>query len=92
MNTANIEKYVAGKNEVSRLFGSKPLSLSNANDRKRLAQSIDADLSPENLSCDGEAPASYVRKRHAYLCACAEELIKLDPSMAQFIYEFYTGE
>jgi hypothetical protein len=88
MNTANIEKYVAGKNEVSRLFGGKPLSLSNAKDRKVLAQSIDADLSPENLSCDGEAPASYVRKRYAHLCACAKELIKLDPSMAQYMYEF----
>jgi hypothetical protein len=49
---------------------------------------IDAKLSPENLSCDGELPRSQVQARYRALTGAAQDLIKLDPSMAQFMYEF----
>ena len=58
MNISNLEAYVERKNSWGKLFGSKPLSLLNAEDRQKIADSIDADLSPENLTCDGERPAS----------------------------------
>ena len=82
MNIANLEKYVEGKNAWTKMFGHKELSLLNAKDRQCIANSIDADLSPENLTCDGEATPSYVRLRQAYLFRCAEELISIDPSVS----------
>jgi hypothetical protein len=49
---------------------------------------IDAKLSPENLSCDGELPMTQVRARYRALTGAAQDLVRLDPSMAQFMYEF----
>jgi hypothetical protein len=56
--------------------------------RKRVAEMIDCKLSPENLSCDGELPRSQVQARYRALTGAAQDLVKLDPSMAQFMYEF----
>jgi hypothetical protein len=87
-----LTSYVDRKNAFSKLFGQKPLSLQNAQDRKQIAQSIDADLSPENLTCDGELPRSQVQARYKSLTAAATELARLDPEAARAIYELYTGE
>ena len=81
-----LNEYVAQKNAWGKLFGSKPLDLNNAQDRKKIAQSIDADLSPENLSCDGELPPSQVQAKYKRLSQCAEQLKKLDPTVE--IYEY----
>ena len=81
-----LNEYVAQKNRWTAIFGDAPLDLSNAEDRKKIAQSIDADLSPENLSCDGELAAGQVRARYRNLSKCAEQLLKLDPTVQ--IYEF----
>lgn len=86
MNISNIEKYVEQKNSWGKLFGSKELSLLNAKDRQKIADSIDADLSPENLTCDGELPASQVRARAQFLQRCAAELLSIDPAVK--FYEF----
>ena len=56
--------------------------------RERVAKMIDAKLSPENLSCDGELPRSQVQARYRALTSAAQDLVRLDPSMAQFMYEF----
>jgi len=56
--------------------------------RRRVAEMIDAKLSPENLSCDGELPMTQVRARYRALNSAAQDLVKLDPSMTQFMYEF----
>ena len=56
--------------------------------RERVAKMIDAKLSPENLSCDGELPRSQVQARYRALSAAAQDLVNLDSSMAQFMYEF----
>jgi hypothetical protein len=53
-----------------------------------VAQSIDCELSPENLTCDGELPRSEVDRRYKALTSAAKDLIKLDPSVAKFMYEF----
>lgn len=81
MNISNIEQYVERKNSFAKLFGSRELSLLVAKDRQAIANSIDAELSPENLTCDGELSGSQVRQRQAYLFRCAEELISIDPSV-----------
>ncbi len=86
MNIATLEQYVEQKNSWGKLFGNKPLSLLNAADRQKIADSIDADLSPENLTCDGELPRSQVQARYRMLTRCAEELRSIDPSVT--FYEF----
>ena len=80
--------YVDRKNSFAKIFGNKELSLQNASDRQKIADSIDCDLSPENLTCDGELPRSVVQSRYKALTAAAFELKKLDPSVK--FYEFGT--
>jgi hypothetical protein len=82
-----LNEYVAQKNRWNSLFNSAPLDLNSAQDRKQIAQYIDSDLSPENLSCDGELPASQVRARYKQLNTVAKQLQKLDPTVAQYMYE-----
>lgn len=82
----NITHYVEHKNTIAKLFGSGaarrggpgvPLpmvSLDSAADRASLMLDIECDLSPENLTCDGEMPRAMVIKRAKYLNACMKEL------------------
>jgi hypothetical protein len=81
MNIETIEQYVDGINRWGALFGNKPLSLLNAADRQKIADRIDSDMSPENLTCDGELPRAEVSRRVKFLSRCAEELITIDPSV-----------
>jgi hypothetical protein len=85
MNISTLEQYVEQKNKWAAMFKGRQLSLLNAEDRQRIAGNIDAELSPENLTCDGELPANQVRQRHAYLIRCAQELFSIDPTVE--IYE-----
>ena len=81
-----LNTYLDRKNSFSKLFGQKALSLQDAVDRQRIADSIDADMSPENLTCDGELPRSQVQARYRALRAAAKELKKLDSSVKFYEY------
>jgi len=81
MNIATLEQYVEQKNRWNKIFGNKELSLLNAKDRQTIANSLDADLSPENLTCDGEIRGAALRTKQQYLFRCAEELLSIDPSV-----------
>jgi len=81
-----LNNYVAQKNKWNAIFGGAPLDLNNDMDRVQIAQSIDADLSPENLSCDGELSRTATMAKYRTLSKCAEQLLKLDPTVQ--IYEF----
>ena len=81
-----LEQYVERKNSWGKVFGSKPLSLSNAKDRQAIANSIDSDLSPENLTCDGELSRSAVNARYTQLTRAAAQLQKLDPAVKFYEY------
>jgi len=85
-----LKTYLDRKNIYVTIYGGKALTLANATDRQRIANSIDSDLSPENLTCDGELPRNIVQARYKELTMAAKELQKLDPSVK--IYELYTGE
>ena len=76
-----LQDYVDGMNRWGQLFGNAPLSLDRAADRQRIANRIDSDLSPENLTCDGELSARRVLDRHFMLTRCANQLKKLDPNV-----------
>ena len=80
--------YIDQQNAWGKVWGDEPLSVDTFANRKRIAQKIDSALSPENLSCDGELPRAEVNRRYRELTGAARDLIKLDPAMAQFMYEF----
>jgi len=81
MNIATIEQYVEQKNRWNAIFKGRQLSLLNKADRQAIANSLDADLSPENLTCDGEIRGQALRQKQAYLFRCAEELLSIDASV-----------
>ena len=81
MNISNLEAYVANKNRWRAMFGQDQLSLLRSEDRAAVADSINGDLSPENLTCDGEADPAYVRQQHAFLIRCAQEMRSIDPTV-----------
>jgi hypothetical protein len=47
---------------------------------------IDAALSPENLTCDGELPRAEVNARYKELMTAAKQLKKLDPAVKFYEY------
>lgn len=85
-----LQAYIDKQNRWNSLFSGNVVlfEIHTSDGRKRVAQNIDAALSPENLSCDGELPISQVRARYRELTNAAKDLIKLDPSVAQYMYEF----
>jgi len=84
--------FIDNKNRYATLFRgqrTEPVyEIQTAAGRKRVAEMIDSDLSPENLSCDGELPRTEVNRRYRELTAAAKDLVKLDPTVAQYMYEF----
>jgi hypothetical protein len=83
-----LAKFIEDKNRWNSFFKGEQYEVETAQGRCRVAQMIDAALSPENLTCDGELPRAEVNRRYKELTTAARELIKLDPSVAQFMYEF----
>ena len=87
MNINTLEAYVAQKNTWARIWNKRELSLLNAKDRQAIANSIDSDMSPENLTCDGELPPAMVRDKMRRLTRCAEELLSIDPTVTFYEME-----
>ena len=81
-----LTNYVSKTNEWNAIFNSTQYSLDSHADRQRLAEKIDGDLSPENLTCDGELPRSVVQAKYLELITVAKQLKKLDPTVK--FYEF----
>ena len=81
-----LKEYVNQKNSWNALFNKKGMSLASAEDRQRIADMIDSDLSPENLTCDGELPRGTVIARHKQLTRVAKQLLALDPSVKFYEY------
>jgi hypothetical protein len=78
----NLKDYVKKHNQWTDIFGGRPLMLTGVSaDRQAIANALDAALSPENLTCDGELSGKHVLEKQRYLFACAEELIRLDPTV-----------
>jgi hypothetical protein len=81
-----LNAYIAKKNQWNAIFKGTQHSLSTHADRQRLASCIDSELSPENLTCDGELPRSVVQAKYRELTTAASQLKKLDPTVK--FYEF----
>ena len=85
-----LQAYIDQKNKWNALFKGEQFETKTARGRQRIAEALDADLSPENLSCDGELPRAEVQRRYKALREAAVQLTALDPQVK--MYEFYTGE
>jgi hypothetical protein len=81
-----LKAYVDQKNPWRGIFENKGLSLASAEDRQRIADMIDSDLSPENLACDGWRTRSMVITRRKQLTRVAKQLLALDPSVKFYEY------
>ena len=76
-----LQNYVKQANDWNAIFNRGQYDLANERDRQRLARRIDSELSPENLSCDGELSRAQVNRRYNNLIRVAEQLQALDPSI-----------
>ncbi|MFY8211694.1 MAG: hypothetical protein ACOVLB_03345 [Candidatus Nanopelagicus sp.] len=83
---SSLTAYVDRKNAFAKLFGSKQLSLQDAADRQSIAYCIESELSPENLTCDGELSRAEVDARYNELKKVVKELQKLDPAVKFYEY------
>jgi hypothetical protein len=81
-----LEKFVEQKNHWNSFFNGPQYNLNSRKDRQALADMIDASLSPENLTCDGELPRAEVQRRYNELMTAAKQLKQLDPKVK--FYEF----
>ena len=81
-----LQAYIDRKNQWNAMFKGEQFEIKTAKGRQRLAQNIDSELSPENLSCDGELPRAEINRRYRELTSAARDLIKLDPTVK--MYEF----
>jgi len=81
-----LQKYIDQKNKWQKLFKGPQYEIETAKGRQVVAACLDSDLSPENLSCDGELSRSQVLTKYRALTAAAKDLQKLDPTVK--FYEF----
>lgn len=76
-----LKAYVDQKNRWNKIFNGEQFELNTAAGRQRVANSLDADMSPENLTCDGELSRTQVARRYRELTKAGAELHKLDPAV-----------
>ena len=82
-----LQEFIAQKNHWNSFFKGEQYEIQTARGRQRVADMIDAALSPENLTCDGELSRTEVNRRYKELMTAAKQLKKLDPSVKFYEYE-----
>lgn len=75
----NLTAYVNRINHWLKWVDKTPLNVHalSPEDHKYLRERLECDLSPENLSCDGELSRVDVARKRSFLTACQRELAKL---------------
>jgi hypothetical protein len=82
-----LQEFIAQKNHWNSFFNGEQYEIKTAKGRQRVADMIDAALSPENLTCDGELPRAEVNRRYKELATAAKQLKKLDPNVTFYEWE-----
>ena len=82
-----LEKFIEQKNHWNSFFKGPQYEIATARGRQRVADMIDAALSPENLTCDGELPRDEVNRRYRELMTAAKQLKQLDPAVKFYEYD-----
>ena len=71
---SSIQKYVDNINIWRNMMGKESLSLLNSKDCQMIAGILESDMSPENITCDGEIRGAQVQQKLNYYTRCAKEL------------------
>ena len=74
----NLHEFVVRTNNWRSIWNRAPLSLEVKSDRKILEEIIESELSPENLTCDGELPRSEVAAKYNHFTRLLTQLKELD--------------
>ena len=82
-----LQAYIDQKNKWNAIFKGEQFEIKTAKGRQRIANALDADLSPENLTCDGELPRAEVNRRYKELMTAAKQLKQLDPKVSFYEYD-----
>ena len=82
-----LQTFIAQKNHWNSFFNGEQYEIKTAAGRQRVADMIDAALSPENLTCDGGLPRAEVNRRYKELVTAARQLKKLDPAVTFYEWE-----
>jgi hypothetical protein len=82
-----LEKFIEQKNHWNSFFKGEQYEIQTPKGRQRVADMIDAALSPENLTCDGELSRTEVNRRYKELMGAAKQLKKLDPAVKFYEYD-----
>ena len=82
-----LAKFIEQKNHWNSFFKGEQYEIQTAAGRQRVADMIDAALSPENLTCDGELPRTEVNRRYKELMTAAKQLKALDPKVKFYEYD-----
>lgn len=83
-----LQAFIDQKNHWNSFFNGEQYEIKTAQGRQRVADMIDAALSPENLTCDGELSNTEVNRRFKELDAAAKQLRKLDPTVKFYEYDY----
>ena len=83
-----LQAFIDQKNHWNSFFKGPQYEITTAAGRQKVADMIDAALSPENLTCDGELSNAEVNRRFKELDAAAKQLRKLDPNVKFYEYEY----
>ena len=81
-----LKQYVIDKNQMNWISNSPMIDLTFAVDRQKVADMLEADMSPENISCDGKLTRARVRERYRHYTRAIRELKALDPSVKFYEY------
>lgn len=78
MKYIKLEKYLDEQNRWDAIFGKPAITISSLdqNSVNDLASSIDCQLSPENLHCDGEISVAEANRKYKKLAGAADDLFK----------------
>ena len=82
-----LAKFIEQKNHWNSFFKGEQYEIQTARGRQRVADMIDAALSPENLTCDGELSRAEVNRRYKELVTAAKQLKQLDPAVSFYEWE-----
>lgn len=78
MKYIKLQKYLDEQNRWDAFFGKPAVSISSLDQKSvdELASSIDCQLSPENLHCDGEISLAEANRKYKKLANAADDLFK----------------
>ena len=89
----NLQAYIDQKNTWNAIFGQAPMTFPlSQTDADKIASTLDSDLSPENLHCDGDISRTQAQNKYNYYGRVIKELDRYCAgqglTMPQ-VYEYY---